>query len=52
MVMSQINANIDDEILSKFRDVIYRRTGLKKGDFKKSLESAMVEYVLKYLAKV
>ena len=36
--MTQINAKIDEEILKEFRDVIYTRLGLRKGDFKKSLE--------------
>ncbi|AJM93200.1 MULTISPECIES: hypothetical protein [Nitrosopumilus] len=46
--MTQINAKIDDEILQEFRHVIYEKYGLKKGDFKNALESAMVDYVLKY----
>ncbi len=46
--MTQINAKIQDEILKEFRDVIYNRMGLKKGDFKKSLEDAMLDYILKY----
>lgn len=48
MVMTQINAKIDDKILNEFREVIYKRKGLRKGDFKKSLEEAIIEYVLKY----
>jgi len=46
--MTQINAKIDDAVLTEFRDVIYTRMGLKKGDFKKSLEDAMLDYILKY----
>jgi hypothetical protein len=46
--MTQINAKIGEKILKEFRDVIYNRTGLKKGDFKKSLEDAMLDYILKY----
>lgn len=46
--MTQINAKIDEKILKEFRDVIYTRMGLKKGDFKKSLEDAMLDYILKY----
>lgn len=46
--MTQINAKIQDEILKEFRDVIYNRMGLKKGDFKKSLEDAMLDYIIKY----
>lgn len=46
--MTQINAKIDEEILKEFRDVIYTRMGLRKGDFKKSLEDAMLDYIIKY----
>ncbi|MBI3253758.1 MAG: hypothetical protein HYZ56_03480 [Nitrosopumilales archaeon] len=46
--MRHINVTIDDEILREFRDVIYRKKGLRRGDFQKSLEEAMLEYVLKY----
>ena len=46
--MSLINANLDDRILKEFREVIYYRSGLKKGDFKKTLEDAIVDYILKY----
>ena len=46
--MTQINAKVDDIILKQFRDVIYTRMGLKKGDFKKSLEDAMLDYIMKY----
>ena len=46
--MSQINAKIDEEILKEFRHIIYKQRGLRKGDFKKSLEDAMLDYILKY----
>ena len=46
--MEHINATIDDKILYEFRDVIYKRKGLRKGDFQQSREEAMLEYVLKY----
>ena len=46
--MPQINAKIDEDILTEFRDVIYTKHGLKKGDFKKTLEDAMLEYIIKY----
>lgn len=46
--MTQINAKIDDGLLEEFRDIIYKKSGLKKGDFKHALENAMVDYVLKY----
>jgi len=46
--MTQVNAKIEDKILEEFRDVIYNRKGLKKGDFKDSLEEAMIDYILKH----
>ena len=46
--MQHINATVDDKILQEFRDVIYRRKGLRRGDFQKSLEEAMLAYILKY----
>ncbi len=46
--MPQVNAKIDDVLLKEFRHVIYEKYGLKKGDFKKSLEAAMADYVIKY----
>ena len=48
MVMAYVNANVNDEILKQFRDVIYRKSGLKKGDLMRSLEEAMHEYIQKY----
>ena len=49
--MAQITANLDDRLLKEFRDVIYHQSGLKKGDFKKSLEGAIKEYITKYSGK-
>ena len=49
--MVQITANLDERLLKEFRDVIYNRSGLRKGDFKKSLEAAITEYITKYSNK-
>ena len=46
--MTLINANIDNELLKQFRDVIYRRRGLRKGDFKDSVEEVMLDFIIKY----
>ena len=43
-----VNSNLDNEILKEFRDVIYHKRGLKHGDFKITLEDAMLEYIIKY----
>lgn len=44
----QIAVDVDKEILAKFRETIYHKTGLKKGDFKAAIEHAMLDYILKY----
>jgi hypothetical protein len=46
--MTVINAKIDDVLVGKFRHVVYTKYGLKKGDFKRALEEAMLDYVRKY----
>jgi len=46
--MTQITANLDDRLIKEFRDVIYNKSGLRKGDFKKSLEEAMLDYIIRY----
>jgi len=38
---------VDPRILKKFRSVLKSNTGLKKGDFTRSLEAAMLDYVIK-----
>lgn len=48
MEMTIINSDVDDEIVQEFRGVIYTMSGLKKGDFKKSLEDALLDYVLRH----
>ena len=46
--MTQITAKIDDEVLNGFRDIIYKKMGLRKGDFRNTLEEAMLDYIEKY----
>jgi len=46
--MSQVSANIDGKVLDEFRKIIFYKYGLKKGDFKRALEDAMLDYVIKY----
>ena len=47
MLMSLINARIDDKLLKEFRHVVYVKYGLKKGDITKALEEAIRDYVHK-----
>lgn len=49
--MAQVTTKVQDDILKAFRDVIYTRFGLKKGDVKHALEEAMIDYIEKYREK-
>ncbi len=44
----QISVDIDREILARFRETIYYRMGLKKGDFKTAVELAMLDYIQRH----
>ena len=44
----QINAKIDEDILNHFRELIFKKSGLRKGDFSKFLQISMKEYVEKH----
>lgn len=44
----QITVNLDDKLLDIFRETIYYRTGLRRGDFKTAIEDAMLDYILKH----
>lgn len=46
--IQQISVDIDKEILTVFRETIYYRMGLKRGDFKTAIEVAMLDYIQKY----
>ena len=46
--MTTICSNVDEKILNEFRDAIYQNSRLRRGDFKKNLEIAMIEYTIKY----
>lgn len=50
--MTQINANIDDKILSEFRHIVYTRYGLRRGDITKSLEEVMLDYISNHTKSV
>lgn len=47
IIMSLINARIDDKLLKDFRHVVYVKYGLRKGDLTKALEEAIKDYVQK-----
>ena len=45
--MTQISSSVNNEVLIDFRKVIFYKYGLKKGDFKKALEEALLDYIKK-----
>lgn len=46
--IQQISVNIDKEILVRFRETVYHRMGLKRGDCKTAIEVTIVDYIQKY----
>jgi hypothetical protein len=45
MKMGRLNVAIEDEVESKFREAVFKRKGMKKGNLTKSLEEAMLMWV-------
>jgi hypothetical protein len=43
--VGKINLIIDDKIEKRFRDTVYRRKGMKKGNLTDSVEEAMILWV-------
>lgn len=41
----RINIDLSDEIGNKFRDVVYKRYGMKKGNLTKAIEEAILEWI-------
>ena len=46
--MGLINNNVDDDILKEFRNTTFKNLNLKRATFKKSLEIAMLDYIIHY----
>lgn len=46
-----INANIDEDLIKEFRGVVYRQSGLKKGDMKNAIAQAIIDYTSKHKDK-
>ena len=46
--MAQITTKIKEDVLKAFRDTIYTKYGLRRGDLKHALEEAMTDYIQKY----
>ena len=50
--MVQVTTKIDDQILIAFRDTIYSKSGLRRGDLKFAIEETMRDYVVKHRSSV
>jgi len=49
--MAQITTKINEKILVAFRDVIYSKSGLRRGDLKIAIEDTMKDYIIKHRKK-
>lgn len=43
--MGKLNIKVKEEIDSKFRDEVYKRKGMKKGNITKAVEEAMLLWI-------
>ena len=43
--MGRLDLNIDDKLEEKFRDMVYRTKGMKKGNLTDSLEEAIDAWI-------
>lgn len=43
--MGKMNLNINDKVDRKFRDAVYKKKGMKKGNLTDSVEEAMLMWV-------
>lgn len=46
-----INTNIDEDLIKEFRGVLYRQSGLKKGDMTNAIAQAIIDYTSKHKDK-
>ena len=45
--MGKMNLDIDDKVDKKFRDSVYKKKGMKKGNLTDSVEEAMLLWITK-----
>jgi len=43
--MGRLNLSIEDRVEAKFREEVFRRKGMKKGNLTKAIEEAMVMWI-------
>lgn len=46
--MGRINLTISDELEKKFRELIFKKKGWKKGNLKKAVQEAITLWIEKY----
>ena len=46
--MGIINANLSDDLEEQFREVVFNRFGMKKGNLNKAFKEAIREWIKKY----
>ena len=44
-VMGRLNLSVNDDVESKFREAVYKKKGMKKGNLTQSLEEAMLMWI-------
>ena len=49
--MGRLDLNIDDKLEEKFRDMVYRTKGMKKGNLTLSLEEAIESWIMEQAKK-
>ncbi len=43
--MGKLNVNVDDEVDEKFREEVFKRKGMKKGNLTKAVQEAMLLWI-------
>jgi len=46
--MVELDANISSELNKRFRELIYRKYGYKRGNISRAVEEALSDYVVKH----
>lgn len=48
MRKATINVKIDEHLVKEFRSVVYKQSGLKKGDVTNAIVQAIIDYTVKH----
>jgi hypothetical protein len=44
-IMGRLNLSVKDDVESRFRETVFKRRGMKKGNLTESLEEAMLMWI-------